>query len=553
MSVRIRRWRESGTPRPWLILAVATIGLGLDYLAWTLLGPLGLRVSGLGDPDTLGSPAWFGALLVAIGLLAGVPAGVWADRAGAGRVVAALSAGSAVAVLGLAAVHTMSEWVAVGILTAVGGTTFGAGGAAVLQAYAARGRGLALGVYGAGTALASAVAVITRPVFAIDGDESLLGLAILLGCYAVLAWVVLPDRPDPAARRLQSRTEIGALLRTPAITHLSAWYAVSFGGTVALDLYLPQYLHRGYGLTMGTASVCAGVCFGLTALSCPLGSWWCRRRQPVTLLVACHAAIAVVLFTLAFPPPSIAVPMLLLGILAASLGGIGGAALSVLGGSVPVGRAAATLGLVCAAAGLLGLLPPLLLASTDYLDGSYAIALTLLAVAALAAAVRLHRRRRWISAAATFPAIAVPESGTATTVVAVSARDIGPHLTEVVRALSSLAGTDELTIAYATTAGNDGSDLVAALREQLPGHSVLAVVTATPPHPHEQDLIADLLNSGAVPVAVLPDTDPASSALALAAHLDADRVLSVTAQQTLRLGTPLRSLADGDTPMPSTA
>ncbi|GAB1639751.1 MFS transporter [Krasilnikovia sp. MM14-A1259] len=548
MSLRIERWRGSGVIRPLLVLAVATIGLGLDYLAWTLLGPLGLSLSGMGGLGEVGGPVWFGAVVAAAGLLAGVPAGVWADRFGAGRVVAALSAGSAVAVLGLAAVHTMSEWVAVGVLTAVAGTTFGAGGAAVLQMYAARRRGLALGMYGAGTALASAVAVITRPVFAIDGDERLLGLAILLGCYALLARAVLPNRPDPAARRVRPRSEIGTLLRTPAIKHLSAWYAVSFGGTVAFDLYLPRYLHHGYGLTIGTASVFAGVCFGLTALSCPLGSWWCRRRQPVTLLVACHAAIAVVLFMLAFPPPSIAVPMLLLGILAVSLGGIGGVALSLLGGSVPVGRAAATLAVVCAVAGLLGLLPPLLLASVDRLDGSYAIALTLLAVAALAAAVRLHRRRRWISAAANFPAIATPGLGTATTVVAVSARDIGSHITEVVRALSSLAGNDELTIAYATTTGHDGGDLVAALREQLPGHSVLAVVTAAPPHPHEQDLIADLLNSGAVPVAVLPDADPAPSALALAAYLDADQVLSVTAQQTLRLGTPVRSLSGGGTP-----
>jgi hypothetical protein len=282
-------------------------------------------------------------------------------------------------------------------------------------------------------------------------------------------------------------------------------------------------------------------------MSCPLGSWWCRRWQPVTLLVACHATIAVVLFTLAFPSPSIVVPMLLLGILAVSLGGVGGVALSVLGGSVPVGRAGTALGVVCAAAGLLGLLPPLLLTSVDRLDGSYAIALTLLAIAALAAAVRLHRRRRWISAAATFPAVAVPESGIATTVVAVSARAVGTHIAEVVRALSALAGNDELTIAYATTTGHDGSDLVAALRAQLPGHTVLAVVIAAPPHPQEQDLIADLLNGGAVPVAVLPDVDPAPSALALAAHLDADQVLSVTAQQTLRLGTPVRSLAGRDT------
>jgi len=136
-------------------------------------------------------------------------------------------------------------------------------------------------------------------------------------------------------------------------------------------------------------------------------------------------------------------------------------------------------------------------------------------------------------------------------VVAVSARAAGPHITEVVRALSALASNDELTIAYATTDGHDGNDLVAALREQLPGHTVVAVVTAAPPHPHEQDLIADLLNSGTLPVAVLPDADPAPSALALAACLGADQVLSVTAQQTLRLGPPVRSLAGGgDTPTP---
>ena len=182
-----------------------------------------------------------------------------------------------------------------------------------------------------------------------------------------------------------------------------------------------------------------------------------------------------------------------------------------------------------------GLLPPLILTAASGLQRADGIGLTLLAAGAFAAAALLHLRRSWIGAAATFPAPAVPYNGAVTTVVALSAPQIRPRLGDVTATLAALAAKQELAIIYAhpetSPGGCAGYPLVAGLRQHLPSHTIVAMTTAAPPHPHEVTAIADMLNAGAVTVALVNTANPDPSAILLAGQLGADQVLHLASDR----------------------
>ena len=107
-------WSGRLSGRPVVALVIAAAGYGLNYWAWTLVGPLGPE---LADRFGLGASSWvlLGVVAALVGSLARIPAGVLADRFGARLVLPAVSAGAAVAVLGLAAADSVPALVAAGV------------------------------------------------------------------------------------------------------------------------------------------------------------------------------------------------------------------------------------------------------------------------------------------------------------------------------------------------------------------------------------------------------------------------------------------------------
>jgi NNP family nitrate/nitrite transporter-like MFS transporter len=102
----------------------------------------------------------------------------------------------------------------------------------------------------------------------------------------------------------------------------------------------------------------------------------------------------------AFTPPLVPVGTIAFLGLAACLGAAAGAVFAFVGKLAPADRVGAVTGVVGAAGGLGGFLPPLIMGSVYALDDSYAIGLMLLSDVTLAAAVfawlRLGRHSiRW--------------------------------------------------------------------------------------------------------------------------------------------------------------
>jgi MFS family permease len=289
--------------------------------------------------------------------------------------------------------------------------------------------------------------------------------------------------------------------------------------------YLPAFLQEEYALDVQTAVLHTAGSLLVIGLTRPLGGWLCQHREPRSLLFACFLGTGALVLVLAFQPPLAAV---LEVVYAASgcLGVASGVVLALVGATAPPARAGTVAGVVSGVGGVIGLLPPLLLAAVYDVNGSYGVGLALLAGATLTGAAYLRLKGRWIGTALAFPA-SIASGNSETIVVAVSTPPTGNHLAQTVAALTSLGHHQEMVI----VAGGDravGYDLAVALRTHLPRHRIVAVAAGAIPHRHEIAVLGDLLAEGALPVVLTGPARPEGVAFILAETLGAHRVLMAT-------------------------
>jgi NNP family nitrate/nitrite transporter-like MFS transporter len=105
------------------------------------------------------------------------------------------------------------------------------------------------------------------------------------------------------------------------------------------------------------------------------------------VLVWSFIGVAVLAVVQAFEPPLLPLATVAFLGMAAFLGAAAGAVFALVGKVAPADKVGAVTGVVGAAGGLGGFLPPLVMGAVYGLEGSYAIGLMLLSDVALAAAV----------------------------------------------------------------------------------------------------------------------------------------------------------------------
>ncbi|MFF5229755.1 nitrate/nitrite transporter [Dactylosporangium sp. NPDC000521] len=521
-------------PASWagVTLALTVTGYVLHYWTWMLIGPMGPQLGYRFGLDA-GTWALLGIVPLVVGVLVRVPAGMLADRFGARIVLPVVSVVAAIGVAALTVADGLAALIAVACTIGVAGAGLPAAAAAVVRAVAPGRRASALSLFAAGMCLAAATGVAVRATVAIDRGHGLLILACALLGHAGLSAVVLRDRPTAGQRPAGAWSAVAALVRRPATRHLTIWYGVSCGGLVALDVYLPEYLHNTFGVGWTAAMLGAAAAVGLGAMAGSFGGWLCRRRAPTAVIGVCFTALAALLLVLAFEPPLAWVAGPVLGGVAVALGTAFGSVLALIGRTAPPAHAGTITGVIGAAGSGVGLFPPLLLNTMHDLNGSYTIGLILLATAAVCGAGSLRARRAWIGAAVAFPApaaVASPAdaaSQAATTIVSLDGPQVRAYFGDATAVLAALATRHEVAVVCRDGGTGLGFQLVAGLRRHLPAHTVLAITAETPPHPHETAAIAEMIDAGTIPLVLVDDVDPTPTALLLAAAVDADQVLQL--------------------------
>lgn len=185
----------------WRNLVMATVGFTLTFWAWNLVAPLAADFD-----ERLHMGASAQSLLVAVPVLVGslgrVPAGALTDRYGARLMFPLTSALTIIPVLLL--IPARSSYVAlllVGFVLGLGGTTFAIGVPLVNSWFPPAHRGAALGVFGMGMGGVALSGFLTPRMYHRDEHLPFLVMAAALAVYAVLAAVLINDRPD---RRIPS-------------------------------------------------------------------------------------------------------------------------------------------------------------------------------------------------------------------------------------------------------------------------------------------------------------------------------------------------------------
>ncbi|MGC9670372.1 MFS transporter [Planosporangium sp. 12N6] len=537
---------------PTLLLAV--VGYTVNSAAWALVGVAPHFLPWYHDLNGTARAAVVAAPLVVCALVC-VPIGALTDSYGARLTFPLVSVVSAGSVVTLALTRTgPAAALACGTL-GVGIAAFTVGAAMVARWDRPVRRGFSLSVFGAGIGGAAVGAALVGPLTGLLGLRTvLLLLAAAPAAYAVVAAVLVRDTPP----RRPDRSLAGDLATTLRLSTTRYWvalYAITAGSLLAMVLYLPEYLHRQYRLDWTRATLETAVLVLAAALARPVGGRLAARRDAAAVLTVCFAGTGCFGVMLAFQPALPVAGLILLG-MAVGLGTAGGALCDLVGRTVPRSQAGLVTGVIGAAGSLAGLVPPLVLVLVNALDGSYTIGFMLLANVAFTTALHLRLRRDQIGRALAYPPtppLPADLDTTATTVVAVPAVAAAQAPADAVATLADLAAHHELVIVY----GHDADGplgppaLMDALRARLPRFTVTAVFLDA--HPDvgatECALLADLLDEGALVVAVVPAPDPGPTAEALTVRLAADTALRLEYDPVA--GTRLRTLREPAFPVPA--
>ena len=371
-------------------LVLATAAFTACFYAWSIIGPLSPALQ-----KHLGLTEFQTAAMVAIPVLLGsllrVPLGLLADIYGGRKVFTVLMGFSIVPITALAVAHdSLAAMIALGLLLGIAGASFAVGVVFVNGWYAPERRGFALGVYGmgmGGTVLAALSAPRISDHYGLRAPF-LVAAGLLLVTTVVFAVMARDARPpQPRTGPLRLLAPLAVFRTSSRAWALTLFYFLSFGGFVAMFLYLPKLLTGVHDLTKTDAGARAAGFALLAVLARPVGGWLSDRIDPRQVLRASFVATAVLAVLLAFTYKQM-VPLTIECLTLAVFLGLGtGAVFKLVAHWFPTQVGGVT-GVVGAAGGLGGFFPPLVMGIVKSATGSYTIGFLLLAaVAAVALAV----------------------------------------------------------------------------------------------------------------------------------------------------------------------
>lgn len=319
------------------------------------------------------------AVPVLLGSLGRIPLGILADRWGSRRVSLGVMAAAILGALALAEVASFAQLVAVGFFIGISLASFAATIGLASGWYPPARQGMALGVYGAGN-IGQSLAAFGAPVLArsLGFRWGFWTFALLTAAWLVLFSLLAKDPPRHGPPR--SISEVFRPLRDRKSWVLGMYYFLTFGGFVAMAIYLPILLTDLFALTPQDAGMRTAGFVVIATMLRPLGGMLADRvggRRILKLVFPFTAAMAMLLCI----PDMIPVTLGALGMAAAI--GLGNGAVFKLVPEYFPGVVGSVTGLVGAAGGLGGFFPPLLLGLVKQLTGGFALGFVLLALFAL--------------------------------------------------------------------------------------------------------------------------------------------------------------------------
>ncbi len=326
------------------------------------------------------------AIPILLGSLGRIPLGILTDRYGGRKVFSIVMVASIIPALLMGSVDTFTQVVICGFFIGIALASFAIGVGFVSDWYPAKRQGEALGIYGAGN-IGQSLAAFGSPVLAgalgyVWGYRTFgVLLAVWLGIFMLLA------RNAPSLKPPRTLAQMMRPLANRRSWELSLYYFLTFGGFVAMAVYLPIFLTEIFGLTPKDAGFrTAGFILLATAMR-PVGGWLADRIGGRAVLTLAFPVVTVMSALLTFPNM---VPFTIGALGMAAVIGLGnGAVFKLVPEFFPESVGAVT-GLVGASGGLGGFFPPLVLGIVLKLTGAYTYGFVLLGAFALTCLVAVR-------------------------------------------------------------------------------------------------------------------------------------------------------------------
>jgi NNP family nitrate/nitrite transporter-like MFS transporter len=362
------------------VLFLSTTAFGVSFAVWGLIAALAPTFT-----ELYGLSATEKSLMIAMPVLLGsigrIGAGLLADRFGGRRVMSALLIFSALPAIAIGLSTNFTQLIIFGLFLGIAGTTFPVGIGFTSRFYPAEKQGSALGVYGMGN-IGQSIAVFLAPVLALwfgDWRTVFFVFAAVTLLWGVLFYLVA-ERDATRGQRKSMSELVAPLKRSKTAWVLSLFYFLTFGGFVALALYMPTFLREIYDLTATDAGARSAGFVVLATLMRPVGGLLADKMGGARVLTGVFAVIAALSLFLIFSH----IVLFTIGALgtAAALGLGNGAVFKLVPQYFPKETGTVT-GLVGAFGGLGGFFPPLELGLIKDVTGSYALGFVLLSLFAL--------------------------------------------------------------------------------------------------------------------------------------------------------------------------
>jgi NNP family nitrate/nitrite transporter-like MFS transporter len=371
-------------------LILATVAFAVAFVGWSLIAPLGKRFQD--DLDLTNTRTlMLTAVPVVLGSLLRIPVGALTDRLGGRVMFPVVLAVSAIPAAVFGFVDGYAALIVVGFFLGIAGSSFAVGVPFVAGWYPKERQGFALGVYGMGN-IGTAVAAFGAPAIVDWLGREALGIvaAVLLLATALVFYRMAEDPPRGPA------VDYGAVLRSGwKLWRLSLLYFVTFGGFVAMAVFLPKLLRDWFDISLTNAGLRAAGFTVVATLARPVGGFLSDRIGAATVLVFVFVGAGLDAAWLAYisgDPTWVPVTIACLT-LAGFLGLGNGAVFKAVPLDFPQATGAAT-GIVGAAGGLGGFFPPVVMGIVkDHFD-TYALGFVgLLVFAVICLVVSLTMRR----------------------------------------------------------------------------------------------------------------------------------------------------------------
>ncbi len=361
-------------------LLLSTVAFAISFSVWGLVGSLAPKFR-----EMYHLSAWQTSLLIAVPVLLGsvgrIPMGILADKFGGRIVFGLLLCFCVIPAVGVSWTGSYNSLIGWGLLIGFAGTSFSVGVAFTSKWFPAKYQGTALGIYGMGN-IGQSIAVFGAPaIVAATGDWR-----VPFWIYGAVAGVfglvfLLLARNAPVKAQPKKVSEYLVIFqREPIAWVLSLFYFLTFGGFVALSIYLPTLLKDIFSLSPTDAGArVAGFVIVATGMR-PVGGWLADRFGGSQVLALVLGLIAI----LAIGLTSTSMALFTIGALGtAALLGLGNGAVFKLVPEYFPRETGTVTGLVGAAGGLGGFFPPLVLGVIRGQTGSYTLGFVFLAGFAL--------------------------------------------------------------------------------------------------------------------------------------------------------------------------